>query len=128
MEFIVTAKNTYQFEFTVESEYEVVVGKKAVVEAGFCANSEEGDTSAWLGYVEDYLREQGLEKFIDAGKVKLYSDHSRYHEQTELLEVTKILKQLVDEAIEQEEPPEKDEDGIGLDVRLSSCTIEAVEW
>ena len=128
MEFQVTAKRTYQFELTIERDYQVVVGKKSVVDAGLCANSVDGDTSAWYDYVEDYLREQGLEKFINAGKVKLVSDDSDYHEQTEELEATKILKNYIDRALEQEDIPCLDDDGNGVEVTASSSTIENVEW
>ena len=127
MEFNVTAKKTYRFELTLEREYEVVVGKKAVVDAGLCANSVDGDTSAWYDFVEDYLREQGLEKFFDAGKVKLVSDDSEYHEQEEL-EATKILKNYIDRSLEQDDIPCLDEDGNGVEVTLSNVTIENVDW
>ena len=127
MEFNVTAKKTYRFELTIEREYEVVVGKKAVVDAGLCANSVDGDTSAWYDFVEDYLREQGLEKFFDAGKVKLVSDDSEYHEQEEL-EATKILKNYIDRSLEQDDIPCLDEDGNGVEVTLSNVTIENVDW
>tara|TARA_R100001082_G_scaffold102574_1_gene72785 strand:- start:205 stop:591 length:387 start_codon:yes stop_codon:yes gene_type:complete len=128
MEFNVTAKKTYRFELTLEREYEVVVGKKAVVDAGLCANSVDGDTSAWYDFVEDYLREQGLEKFFDDGKVRLVSDGSEYHEQTEELEATKILKNYIDCALLQEDVPCLDDDGNGVEVTSSNSTIENVEW
>ena len=128
MEFQVTAKRTYQFELTIERTYEVVVGKKAVVDAGLCANSVDGDTSAWYDYVEDYLREEGLGKIFDAGKVKLVSDDSEYHEQTEELEATKILKNYIDRSLEQDDIPCLDDDGNGVQVTLSRVTIENVEW
>ena len=127
MEFNVTAKKTYQFELTIERDYQVVVGKKSVVDAGLCANSVDGDTSAWYDFVEDYLREQGLEKFFDAGKVKLVSDDSEYHEQEEL-EATKILKNYIDRSLEQDDIPCLDEDGNGVEVTLSNVTIENVDW
>jgi len=128
MEFQVTAKRTYQFELTIERTYEVVVGKKAVVDAGLCANSVDGDTSAWYDYVEDYLREEGLGKIFDAGKAKLVSDDSAYHEQTEELEATKILKNYIDRSLEQDDIPCLDDDGNGVQVTLSRVTIENVEW
>ena len=87
----------------------------------------DGDTSAWYDFVEDYLREQGLEKFFDAGKVKLVSDDSEYHEQEEL-EATKILKNYIDRSLEQDDIPCLDEDGNGVEVTLSNVTIENVDW
>ena len=68
------------------------------------------------------------EKFFDAGKVKLVSDDSDYHEQTEELEATEILKNYIDRALEQDDIPCLDEDGNGVEVTSSNTTIENVEW
>ena len=65
MKFHVMANKTYRVELTVEREYEVDVTKKAVVDAGLCANVVDGDPTAWYDYAEDYLREKGLEEFMD---------------------------------------------------------------
>ena len=127
MKFHVMANKTYRFELTVEREYEVDVTKKAVVDAGLCANVVDGDPTAWYDYAEDYLREKGLEEFMDNRKVRSYENNTLCHEETERLEVTEILKQHIDKAIEEEEPPCSDEDGIGLDVQEVDCSIESVE-
>ena len=66
MKFHVMANKTYRFELTVEREYEVDVTKKAVVDAGLCANVEDGDPTAWYDYAEDYLREKGLEHDVQS--------------------------------------------------------------
>jgi hypothetical protein len=121
MKFNVTAKKTYQFELTIERDYQVVVGKKSVVDAGLCANSVDGDTSAWYDYVEDYLREEGLGKFID--KMFFYQMTS-----DEQLEVVKILKNYIDLALERDEIPYLDRDGNGVEVTSSNVTIENVDW
>jgi len=110
MKFHVIANKTYRVELTVEREYEVDVTKKAVVEAGLCANVVDGDPTAWYNYVEDYLREEGLENFMADGKVNCDS-----HE--EGVAVTKILKQHIDQAIEN-----------SVDFVETNCVIENVEW
>ena len=127
MKFHVMANKTYRVELTVEREYEVDVTKKAVVDAGLCTNVVDGDPTAWYDYVEDYLREKGLEEFMDNRKVWSYENNTLCHEEIERLEVTEILKQHIDKAIDEEEPPCSDEDGIGLDVQEVDCSIESVE-
>ena len=54
MEFEVTA--------TIETIREVTgtinVTKKDVVDAGFCKSTEDGDSTAWYGYVGDFLESE----------------------------------------------------------------------
>jgi|TARA_R110002020_G_scaffold48763_5_gene138987 hypothetical protein len=63
MKFNVTAKQVLRYEIKVEREFSVDVTKKQVVDAGLCGNSEDGDSSAWKGYVDQLLEENGTQAY-----------------------------------------------------------------
>jgi len=54
MEFEITATITTTREITGT----INVRKKDVVEAGFCKSVEDGDPTAWYGYVADFLESE----------------------------------------------------------------------
>ena len=54
MEFEITAT----IETTREVAGTINVTKQDVVDAGFCKSVEDGDSTAWYGYVADFLKQE----------------------------------------------------------------------
>ena len=57
--FYLEVTQTLEFQIEVSRELEIKCTKKQIVDDGLCENVEDGDSSAWKGYVGDYITYHG---------------------------------------------------------------------